>query len=50
MWDFWLEREGKKMNLGTGEMPEDMERKQEVQDGRHVKSHETKHRSINGLG
>ena len=32
------------MNLGARETPEDMERKQEEQDGRNVKSHEAKHR------
>ena len=39
--DFWEKRE-EEMNLVMGEMGEDMDRKQEVQDGREVKSHETK--------
>ena len=36
------ERKEKEMNLGAGEMLENTERKQEVQDGREVKSHMAK--------
>ena len=37
------------MNLGAGEVPKDKERKQEVQDGREVKSHKAKQIGINGF-
>ena len=41
--DLWAEIKEEEMNLGKREMPEKMEKKQEVQDGREVKSHETKY-------
>lgn len=37
----WAEREGE-MNLGVGEMPENRERKQKVQDGREIISNKAK--------
>lgn len=45
-WDFQVEREGKEINLGMGEMPEDTMRKQKVQDRREVESYQAKCRFI----
>ena len=44
--EFWAERETKGRWSRLGETPEDVEQKQEVQDGREVKSHKVKRRLI----
>lgn len=45
--NFQAEREEKEMiNQGMGEIPQNTEKKQKVQDGRDIKSNKAKHRLI----